>query len=327
MNVEEFLYRIGESVDSGTRRIIESVKGFLHPSPLLRASALQVPQKAHQKAPHRPRVPKPQAPADLPRLPLAQPCPALLEAQPLWLAGGLAAIYFLYLRYTLTRNREFFIEFQPYRFFYYSISTISFGAFLGYDLLRRIATSVYYYYTYLTLVVVAILAFRWYFKAKYGRDYTYGGVVEELRGGGLARVSVHDDIAANVKPGYYWVDAVDDLEVGGRVVKLLIEDRKLRGGRFRRGYSRFTSGGSVLPELDRAEGGEREQEQQVKGRARLPTVGLCKALPVFDYEGSTLGGEHLTIISPSRSPYSRFSPPRQTLSMNRNALPGSLSSK
>lgn len=31
MNVEEFLYRIGESVDSGTRRIIESVKGFLHP--------------------------------------------------------------------------------------------------------------------------------------------------------------------------------------------------------------------------------------------------------------------------------------------------------
>ncbi|ASI98341.1 DUF2101 family protein [Thermococcus celer] len=225
MNVEEFLYRIGESVDSGTRRIIESVKGFLHPSPSSEPPRFKYLRKLTKKplTVHEFLSLKLQL-TFLGYLSLNLAL-LFLRLNPLWLAG-LAAIYFLYLRYTLTRNREFFIEFQPYRFFYYSISTISFGAFLGYDLLRRIATSVYYYYTYLTLVVVAILAFRWYFKAKYGRDYTYG-VVEELRGG-LARVSVHDDIAANVKPGYYWVDAVDDLEVG-RVVKLLIEDRKLRG--------------------------------------------------------------------------------------------------
>ena len=40
-------------------------------------------------------------------------------------------------------------------------------------------------------------------------------------------VSVHDDIRANVKPGKYWVDNTEDVEVGD-VVKILIEERIFR---------------------------------------------------------------------------------------------------
>nr|WP_240923457.1 DUF2101 family protein [Thermococcus sp. 18S1] len=149
----------------------------------------------------------------------------LLTNNPLYIIG-LGILYLLYIRHDITQYKEFFIEVSPYRVFYYSIFAISFGAFLGYIVLKQIATSVYYYYGYLVIVFAVVMAFRWYFKQKYGRDYTYG-VVEEIKGD-VVKVFVHDDIAANVKPGHYWVDAVEDLEIG-RVVKLIVEDRKLKG--------------------------------------------------------------------------------------------------
>ena len=149
----------------------------------------------------------------------------LLRASMLWILL-IAPPYFLYIRYILVRNREFFLEPEPYRMFYYWISTISFVSFAGYVVIRRVATTVYYYIGYLTVILGVILLFRYYFKSRYGRDWTYG-TVEEVRGD-IARVFVHDDLAANVKPGYYWVDAVPDAEPG-RVVKLLIENRTLKG--------------------------------------------------------------------------------------------------
>ncbi|WP_457752209.1 DUF2101 family protein [Thermococcus sp.] len=138
----------------------------------------------------------------------------------------LFVIEFSYIRYIVNKYRDFFVDSEPYRVFYYSISLLSFAAFGGYSLLRSFSRSLYPIITYIVAVFVAVLTFRAYFKRRYGRDYTYG-VVEEVKND-LVRVFVHDDIAANVKPGYYWVERVQDAEPG-TVVKLLLEDRKLRG--------------------------------------------------------------------------------------------------
>ncbi|AJC71857.1 hypothetical protein X802_06545 [Thermococcus guaymasensis DSM 11113] len=165
----------------------------------------------------------------------------------------LLALFFievLYIRYLVKKNWDFFTDPRPYYFFYSILSVISFLAFLGYLLLRRFATNVYYYYGYLIGVLIVVLLFRWYFKEKYGRDYTYG-IVEEVKGD-LVRVFVNDDLAANVKPGRYWVPAVPDAEQG-RVVKLLVEERTLRGSvpvRIIEVYLGQSSHTSTLPNED-----------------------------------------------------------------------------
>ncbi|USS40984.1 DUF2101 family protein [Thermococcus aggregans] len=134
-------------------------------------------------------------------------------------------VYFLYLRYTILKNREFFIEVEPYRFFYYGLTTIGFLSFLGYLLVRRFAKNVYYFYAYLVLIFIVVLAFRHIYKSKFTRDWTYG-VVEEVKGE-LVKIDVHDDIRANVKPGKYWVESAEEVEVGD-IVKVLVEERIFR---------------------------------------------------------------------------------------------------
>ncbi|NJE00511.1 DUF2101 family protein [Thermococcus sp. JdF3] len=141
---------------------------------------------------------------------------------------SVAVPYFIYLRYVLIRHGSFLIEEKPYRVFYYGISTISFLAFLGYSLLRLTSPEIYHHYAYVSAIAIVVLAFRHYFKATFGRDHTYG-VVEEVRND-LVRVFIHDDIAANVKPGLYWLPAVPEAEPG-RVVKVLVEDRAFRSAR------------------------------------------------------------------------------------------------
>lgn len=79
---------------------------------------------------------------------------------------------------------------------------------------------------YLVFVFVVVILFRFYFKSKYGRNWTYG-VIEEIKEN-VVKISVHDDIRANVKPGEYWVDKVPDVEIG-RIVKVLVEERAFRG--------------------------------------------------------------------------------------------------
>ena len=144
------------------------------------------------------------------------------------LLGALFVFEFLGVRYVIQKYREYLIESESYRFFYYGISLLAFLAFAGYMLIREFWPGLYHYYLYLLLVSLAVLAFRWYFKRTFGRDYTYG-VVEELKGD-LVRVFIHDDISANVKPGFYWLPAVPDAEPGV-VVKILVEDRAFRSAR------------------------------------------------------------------------------------------------
>lgn len=137
----------------------------------------------------------------------------------------LFVLYFAYLRYTILKNREFFIEVEPYRFFYYGLTVIGFLSFLGYLLVRKLAKNVYYFYAYLVIIFIAVLGFRHLYKSKFTRDWTYG-VVEEVKGE-LVRIDVHDDIRANVKPGKYWVESAEDVEVGD-IVKVLVEERIFR---------------------------------------------------------------------------------------------------
>jgi len=137
----------------------------------------------------------------------------------------ISIVYFIYLRYTLIKNREFFIEVEPYRFFYYGLTGIGFLSFLGYLLIRRVAKNVYYFYAYIITIFVIVLSFRYLYRSKFTRDWTYG-VVEEVKGE-LVRVGVHDDIRANVKPGKYWVESAEEVEVGD-IVKVLVEERVFR---------------------------------------------------------------------------------------------------
>ena len=221
MGVEDFLYRIGESVYSAGARI----RDFIFPTPnkqpptfTLLKKFTKKPLTVHEFLSLRLQV------VFIGYL-IINVAILLLRLHPVWIAA-VGVMYLMYLHYTFTKNQAFFIDPRPYKVFYYGISLVTLAAFIGYALLRMIATSIYYYYSYLLAVFAAVMVFRWYFKQRYGRDYTYG-VVEEIRGN-VVRVFVHDDIAANVKPGYYWIDAVEDLEAG-RIVKILVEDRKFRG--------------------------------------------------------------------------------------------------
>ncbi|WP_175060144.1 DUF2101 family protein [Thermococcus sp. 2319x1] len=135
------------------------------------------------------------------------------------------ALYFAYLRYTILKNQEFFIEVEPYRFFYYGLTAIGFLSFIGYLVVRRLAENVYYFYAYLMIIFIAVLGFRYLYKSRFTRDWTYG-VVEEVKGE-LVKIGVHDDIRANVKPGKYWVESSEDVEVGD-IVKVLVEERIFR---------------------------------------------------------------------------------------------------
>lgn len=225
MDWDEIFYEIGERVEGGSKRIADGFRNFFFPKSSENPPAFRLLRRFIKKEVTAHEL------LSL-RLQIIFIVYLGLSFGIIFLKGGIIPLFLLYIisllfiRWTLLRYREFFIEFEPYRFFYYGITTISFLAFAGYSLLRKIATEVYQYYFYLFAVLIVVLVFRWYFKRKFGRDYTYG-VVEEVKND-LIRVFVHDDIAANVKPGHYWVPAVPDAEPG-RVVKLLIEDRTLRG--------------------------------------------------------------------------------------------------
>lgn len=228
MDIENFLYSIGSAIESAVRTCGEVVKGFLFPTPSNKAPILRVGRYFMQRRNFTPH--------ELVSLYL-QLCfiaylgitfaVVLIIDSPLYLLV-VSVPYFLCLRYILLRYGNFLVDEKPYRVFYYGISAISFLAFLGYSLMRSFFPGVYHYYAYVGAVVVSVLIFRWYFKRTFGRDYTYG-VVEEVKND-VIKVFVHDDIAANVKPGHYWLPAVPDAEPG-RVVKVLVEDRTFRSAR------------------------------------------------------------------------------------------------
>ncbi len=226
MNIVDFFYIIGERVESITMKLILLLKELLFP----------VPKKAPPKFRFLRKIIRKNVTIHeflSLKLQLAFLCylfvdfliVLFIQDKFMWLFV-VSVIYFLYIRKILLNNQYFFLDFRPYRYFYYGISVIAFLAFEGYVILKLMTKVAYYYYAYLIVVFILVFMFRQFFKEKYGRDWTYG-VVEEIKGD-VVKVYVHDDIAANVKPGYYWVDKVGDLEKG-RIVKLLIEERMLKG--------------------------------------------------------------------------------------------------
>ncbi|WP_297504102.1 DUF2101 family protein [Thermococcus sp.] len=223
MPIEDVLYGIGEAVDSGVGKL----RGLLLPAP-----SEKPPSFRHLRRLIRRNLTVHEFLSLTLQLAFVSYLMInlillLLRLDVLWILL-IAPPYFLYIRYILVRNRRFFLEPDLYRVFYYWISIISFASFTGYAVVRDISTTVYYYIGYLTAILGVVVVFRYYFKSRYGRDYTYG-VVEEVKND-LVRVFVHDDIAANVKPGYYWLPAISDAEPGS-VVKILVEEKALKSAR------------------------------------------------------------------------------------------------
>ncbi|NPA48184.1 MAG: DUF2101 domain-containing protein [Thermococci archaeon] len=220
MTFEDFLYRVGEGVEG----VWKALKELINPRPAERPPGMRLTAKLTRK-----RVTVHElmslhlqvvfllylavnfAEVMLPHSRVTVPCTAV--------------VYFTYLRRFLRRYGAFMLDYEAYRVFYYGVSAIAFAAFMGYAVMRRMRLGVYYYYAYVGAIAVAVLLFRWWFRERHGRDYAYG-VVEDVKED-LARVFVHDDIAANVKPGLYWLPLTKGVE-SGRIVKVLVEERPLR---------------------------------------------------------------------------------------------------
>jgi len=226
VSLSDFLYSLGEGVERSMGRVATAIRDFLFPSP----------RKEPPKYPLSGRVVNKRKLTvhELLSLHLQLVFLAYLTfgAVSLFLPFGpyifvaVSVVYFLHLRALFRKYCDFLLDPGPYRFFYFGVSSVAFVAFAGFFALRALRPGVYYYYAYVVAVMVAVLAFRWYFKYKFGRDYTHG-IVEEVQGD-LVKVFINDDISANVKPGHYWVPAVPDAEPG-RVVKVLLEERFMKG--------------------------------------------------------------------------------------------------
>ncbi|AIF68583.1 hypothetical protein PAP_00700 [Palaeococcus pacificus DY20341] len=221
MNVEEALYKVGELVESAGR----ALKKSLNPQPQENPPTFKFLKKlVRRKVTIHEMLSLKLQLSFIAYLILALLIVVFTQSEVYLLS--ITVIFALYLRALLIRNQSFFIEYEPYRTFYYGLTSIAFVSFLGYLILRKIAVNIYYLYAYLIAIFALVLAFRHLFRAKYKRDWTYG-VVEEVRGE-LVKVSVHDDIRANIKPGEYWIDKSEEVEVGS-VVKVLVEERTLKG--------------------------------------------------------------------------------------------------
>ncbi|NPA97818.1 MAG: DUF2101 domain-containing protein, partial [Crenarchaeota archaeon] len=101
---------------------------------------------------------------------------------------GIFILELEYVRLVVNWYRDFFVDVKPYRFFYYGVSFISFVAFEGYIFIQREFNEISYGMVYLLMILGVVLLFRWYFKQRFGRDYTYG-IVEEVKND-LVRVFV-----------------------------------------------------------------------------------------------------------------------------------------
>ncbi|AEC52788.1 hypothetical protein PNA2_1874 [Pyrococcus sp. NA2] len=219
MEIDEFLYRIGVAVE-------KIIRAILAPTPSEKPPKLLVSFIKSKKFTVHEIVSLYLQLCFIAYL-IASSLIVFFSSSPLYVIV-LSLFYFAYLRYLFLKYSNFLIDDKPYKVFYYGISLISFFSFLGYSVLRSMSPKIIVYYVYIILVGMVVLMFRWYFRAKYGREYTYG-TVEEVKNG-LVKVFVNDDIAANVKPGYYWLPEVPGIKMGA-VVKLLVENRTLRSAR------------------------------------------------------------------------------------------------
>ncbi|WP_297549049.1 DUF2101 family protein [Thermococcus sp.] len=227
MSLEDFLYSIGEKIENLARMIIRGITLFFNPKPSKKPPVHRFISKfmkkgftVHELVSLHLQI------AFLLYVLLA--FILVVSTREVGLVGILSICYLLYLRYYLKRYSGFLIEPEPYRVFYTGVSLISSFSFVGYVVLKKAGVSPYSYYSFLGLIVILVVVFWIYFKRKFGREFTYG-VVEEIKGD-LVRVFVHDDISANVKPGFYWLPAVPDAEPG-RIVKVLVENRNFRSAK------------------------------------------------------------------------------------------------
>lgn len=138
-------------------------------------------------------------------------------------AGGYAA----YLLFSTVRS-YFAEDFAAYRDFF--MSYLSASALLVLINYKKPVLGFSFPYLHLVLFSLAyIVAFSYFFRKKYGREYTFGRVIES---NGLLKVKVNYDIRASVKPGIHVFENKLNAKKGD-IVKLRVEKGffNLRGNR------------------------------------------------------------------------------------------------
>lgn len=132
----------------------------------------------------------------------------------------LAIITGLYSLHLLSTNvKELFEkDYAAYRDFFISYIAISIALIV----IKRVKPVVNYLFPYFHLVLaslIGVIAIDVWFKAKHGRDYTIGRVIES---GSLVRVKINYDICASIKPSIQTFENNIKAKEGD-LVKLMVE--------------------------------------------------------------------------------------------------------
>jgi uncharacterized membrane protein len=133
--------------------------------------------------------------------------------------------YSLFLTFSL--REHFSDDFPAYRDFFLSYLGIATFLVVVKQVKPRMAVGFPFFHLFVLSIVLVVLV-SFVFKRRYGRDYTFGRVIE--RKGGLIKVKVNYDICSSVKPG---VHTFRGNAKKGDVVKLRTERGffNLRGSR------------------------------------------------------------------------------------------------
>jgi len=135
--------------------------------------------------------------------------------------------YSLYL--TLVQLKEHFSDDYPaYRVFFLSYLAIS-VLLVAVKFVKPAVNVGFPFFHFLLLSMGSVAGVSFFFKRKYGRNYTFGRVI---KGGDSITVKVNYDLRSSIKPGVHTFENKTNAKEGD-IVKLLVESSRfnLRGSR------------------------------------------------------------------------------------------------
>lgn len=142
----------------------------------------------------------------------------------LLVAFGSCSLYLV-----LVQLKKYFSDDYPaYRAFFLSFLAISLMLVIV-KFIKPTVDVIFPSFHFLLLAVFSVVAVSLFFKRKYGRNYTFGRVIED---GDNISVKVNYDIRSSIKPGVHTFQNTINANVGD-VVKLLVESDRfnIRGSR------------------------------------------------------------------------------------------------
>ncbi|RLF80498.1 DUF2101 domain-containing protein, partial [Thermococci archaeon] len=141
MDLDGIMYKIGEIAEAFTGKLIQWIKEIVNPSPSQKPPRFKFLKKLIKRELTVHELLSLNLQLSFIFYLLLALLLVVLFGNELYLTI-ISVAYFIYLRYILIKNRDFFVEVEPYRFFYYGLTAIGFLSFLGYLLIRRFAKNV-----------------------------------------------------------------------------------------------------------------------------------------------------------------------------------------